>query len=318
MKKNIRKIPPRILNKLEMLNAEVVVSCVKILDDSETINFKHLDFYFDSDTLKYPESKIPNEDQGKYSKINVLGEEIVRKDLPKEQHTRSMDVPNWGDSYNGTHTIDMPYEKYPRDYISPKHASIKISLDAERSTNSTYVLKFEIDTILNKKDGNFKSDLLSLLNIMQENIGDCDVNNTNTSFSKYLSTIKLSWDLLPLGNRDEFIKRLTKNNTIKQKDINVIKDRYDFFESLNPENLIYGTSGLQRYFGALINNNLVVFENVRYGNAIYIMFSDWKKLSKKSRTELISGRHGSDFERVIHANDWKIKVRKIVSSKIDL
>lgn len=318
MKKNIRKIPPRILNKLEMLNAEVVVSCVQILDASETINFKHLDFYFDSDTLKYPESKIPNENQGKYSKINVLGEEIVRKDLPKEQHTRSMDVPNWGGSYNGTHTIDMPYEKYPRDYISPKHASIKISLDAERSTNSTYVLKFEIDTILNKKDDNFKSDLLSLLNIMQENIGDCDVNNTNTSFSKYLSTIKLSWDLLPLGNRDEFIKRLTKNNTIKQKDINVIKDRYDFFESLNPENLIYGTSGLQRYFGALINNNLVIFENVRYGNAIYIMFSDWKKLSKKSRTELISGRYGSDFERVIHTNDWKGKVRKIVSSKVDL
>lgn len=42
------------------------------------------------------------------------------------------------------------------------------------------------------------------------------------------------------------------------------------------------------------------------------MFSNWKSLSKRTRIELLSGRYGNDFERVVHISGWKGKVKAIV------
>ena len=45
------------------------------------------------------------------------------------------------------------------------------------------------------------------------------------------------------------------------------------------------------------------------------MFDDWEKLSKKTRTELLSGRFGHNFERVLHTSGWKGRVRTIVTNR---
>ena len=65
----------------------------------------------------------------------------------------------------------------------------------------------------------------------------------------------------------------------------------------------------------MIEDNLIVFENVKYGNAIYIMFSDWEELSQQSRVDLLSGRFSNDFERVTHVGDWQKKVTKIIEER---
>jgi hypothetical protein len=95
-----------------------------------------------------------------------------------------------------------------------------------------------------------------------------------------------------------------------------VEDRYSFFKSLNPQREVYGTSGLQRYFGALIKDDLIVFENVEYGNAIYIMFDDWKEMSQKSRIDLLSGKFGKSFERIVHTGNWKNNVKYIIKEKL--
>ena len=82
--------------------------------------------------------------------------------------------------------------------------------------------------------------------------------------------------------------------------------------SLKPKQLVFGESGLRRYFGAQIDEDLVVFENVQYGNAVYILFKEWKETSKLSRLELLSGIHGDTFERVVHVNGWEDKIRAII------
>ncbi len=51
---------------------------------------------------------------------------------------------------------------------------------------------------------------------------------------------------------------------------------------------------------------------MEYGNALYTMFEDWQTLSQKSRIELLSGRYGKNFERVVHKKGWKERVRKII------
>ena len=84
-----------------------------------------------------------------------------------------------------------------------------------------------------------------------------------------------------------------------------------------PQKLVFGMSGISRYFGALVRPNLVVFENMAYGNAVYIMFDKWEELSKKSRTELLTGRMSRDFERVPHRDGWKNAVRFFVKKRLE-
>jgi hypothetical protein len=73
---------------------------------------------------------------------------------------------------------------------------------------------------------------------------------------------------------------------------------------LKPEAYIAGSDGFLRYFGAKFGDDFVVFENVRYGNAIYLMFEKWEELSKRSRVELLAGPR-DQFMRVEHREGWK-------------
>jgi hypothetical protein len=43
------------------------------------------------------------------------------------------------------------------------------------------------------------------------------------------------------------------------------------------------------------------------------MHENWEELSVKSRLELLSGRFGNNFERVIHRAGWKKKANSIIN-----
>ena len=81
---------------------------------------------------------------------------------------------------------------------------------------------------------------------------------------------------LQLYTKEDAIERLSRGKHLTDKDKKDITERYDYLMSLKPKKLIYGASGLQRYFGALITDNLVIFENIEYGNAIYVMYDNWE------------------------------------------
>ena len=49
---------------------------------------------------------------------------------------------------------------------------------------------------------------------------------------------------------------------------------------MKPTEIVLGMSGNTRYLGAKYAEDLVVFENLEYGNAIYILYENWKILSK--------------------------------------
>lgn len=318
-KKNLRKIPKTILNQIERRlkdEKNLIAACLRTYSRADIENgiLKHLNVTFNSGQLSTPlDSVIPTATNGKYSKRNIYGYEDVRKDLPKETHYNEIEAPNWGDDYNGTHTVSLPYKKYPRDFHAPRLRRITIESKDAGLSSDEYILIFQIDQVLDRDSGTFQNDLLECLNILQENIGTCGVQKSGASMSDYLATVNLSWEVLPPGTKEESIERIFgSRRSISEEDKNTAGERYDFFMKLKPRNLVYGASGLQRYFGALITDDLVVFENVEYGNAIYIMFEEWKELSKKTRTELLSGRFGNNFERILHIDDWQAKVEQIV------
>lgn len=82
---------------------------------------------------------------------------------------------------------------------------------------------------------------------------------------------------------------------------------------LKPVALVTGRSGFARYVGAQFAEDLVVFENIRYGNAAYIMFENRDQLSRRSRVDLV--RSDERFIRLAHTSGWKSKLRSIVNEE---
>jgi hypothetical protein len=315
VKKNFYKIPKSIILRLNKIASDqIVVGFVKTFsaNDIKQGLLSHLSIKLTDGGLSFPSSILPLQNRGKYSHRNKNGYEIIRRDLPTETHSRSVDVPNWGDRSKGTHDVSWFYEKYPREFHAPESLKIRVESPDNAPGKDTYIIKFEIEEVLDKKSRDFKERLLKNLNILQENIGYCDVLAAGRSLKEYLETLRVSWEILPPGTREETLARLTKGRTLSEEERKDVEDRYDFFQTLKPAKLVYGMSGSERYLGALLRDDLVVFENMEYGNAIYVMFEDWQTLSQKSRVELLSGRYGKNFERIVHRKGWKDQVRTII------
>jgi hypothetical protein len=318
MKKNLRKIPNDINEKIKSIKGdEIVVGCaVKFkIDTIASGKLKHLGIEITPEGLRIPKSLIPSEDQGKFSSYNINGIEIVRKDLPKETHYNSIESPNWGDSYNGTHTVNLPYKKYPREFHSPRELEIIMDCKDIRPNLPNYVIAFRINEVISKKSSEFQDILFEDLNLLQENIGSCGIEPADVPLAEYVKSLQVSWEILPPGTIEETVARIFHGRISTTQEKNIAAERYEFFKSFNPKSLIFGNSGFRRYFGALLEENLVLFENIQYGNAIYILFNDWEDLSKRSRIDLIAGKFGDNFERIVHNSGWKGVVRKIVEYK---
>lgn len=317
-RKNVRVIPSPVRSRLGRLPDRYIVGGVlKVFAKAELESgaLVHLGVKLAANGLEAPKAVVPPAKSGKYSDWNRNGREIVRKDLPVETHYHSVETPNWGDPYYGTHSVDLPYKKYPRDFVAPGLASILIECADPGPDREQYGLTFQVDTVLDRQSETFEDDLLEVLNLLQENVGACGVQPSGVSLTEYLDTRSLAWEILPPGTREEVVTRILGGRTPSPQIRTRLEERYDLLVSLNPVRLIAGTSGFARYFGGQLADDLVVFENIEYGNAVYIMFGSWEILSQRSRTELLSGRFGSDFERVTHGTGWEDRVRDIVAER---
>ena len=262
MKKNIRVIPKNIHSKLRRLGNTVVAGTSIAFTENQLKSgaLEHLGIYFDNGVNAYETSVIPDPLQGKYSLKNVFGEEIVRKDLPKETHYTEIESPNWGDSSNGTHTVRLPYEKYPRDIIPP--TLIAIEINHKQPSDSHFIFNFRVTRILDKQSNKFDDELLFDLNLLQENLGKCGIENADKPISTYADTLIVSWEIFPPGSKEETLARIFRGKNITSDKKNVAENRYDFFMSLEPKKIVTGNSTFSNYIGAMLEDDLVVFENI--------------------------------------------------------
>jgi hypothetical protein len=115
----------------------------------------------------------------------------------------------------------------------------------------------------------------------------------------------LGWEIFPPGTVDEVVRLFSKG--IKGnggQDERILRERVEAFAALEPESYIRGVGGFDRYIGAKFSEELVVFENMRYGNALYILYEKWDEISKRSRIDLLR-ETGAHFDRIIHAPGWR-------------
>jgi hypothetical protein len=320
VKKNIRKVPKQVVLALKSLPRHVVAGVARHFSNHDLTRgaLRHLGVRLKRDgTLVLPPDGlvVPPAGGGKVSAENVEGKEVIRKDLGLEHHTTSHDSPNWGDWSNGSHTVELPYEKYPRGYVPPRENTIRVQVAGAVGKSDT-VLVFEVSEVLDKKASDFESRLLFCLNLLQENVGACGLQKSGASTADYAATLRVSWDILPPGECDETMARVFRGRRPSREEKDTFRERYEYLRRLSPQNYVVGSSGFSRYFGALIRSDLVVFENMSYGNAVYIMYGDWRTLSQRNRLELLSGRFGNDFDRVVHQKGWKTAGRALVAARL--
>ena len=318
MKKNIRNIPDAVRKKLSTRRGRDIVAGCALSYTADFIRgggMSHLNISLTDAGLQLPGRIIPPANSGKYSLRNVEGWEEVRRDLPIETHSHPVESPNWGDSYHGTHTVWLPHKAYPKDFHPPRELEIILQCPNIAATNTTFVIAAKVDEVLSQSAPDFDDRLLENLNLLQENLGGGGAEPADVSIDEYIRTLRVTWDILPPGSREEAIQRLFRGRQPTRDERDTATSRYDFFQSLNPRQLIVGSSAFRRYFGALLEDNLVVFENIQYGNAVYIMYQNWQELSQRSRLELLSGRVGDHFDRIIHKDGWQGQVRLYVEAR---
>jgi hypothetical protein len=318
MKKNFSKIPKNILSKIEKIDSDnLIVECVKKIKEQDIKDgqYKHLNIVFKDNEIIFPDKVMPLISAGKYSDRNINGKEVILKDLPKKEKSFSFEAPDWGDWNNGSHEVEWSRLVYQRDFIPPKELLISIEL-LDKKPDGIYIFKFSVSETINKRSESFEDDLLFDINLLQENTGSINIFKSNTTRDEYLNSITINWEILPPGERDETIDRIiSKFRNPNKEVINTIKDRYDFLASFKPTYII-GTSGFTRYLGAKLRDNFVIFENLEYGNAIYVMFEDWEELSKRTRLDLLKNRNENNFIRVVHIEGWKDRLKQIIRERL--
>jgi hypothetical protein len=311
-KKGFRKIPPRIDARLKQLKGKDLRVEAVIRVSWENLKkglYAHLGVRLIGGKLSSPEKILPDRAAGPASKYNVEAKEIIHRDRPKVPITYSAEVPNYGDWYRGSHSITFEREAYPRTRIRPK--LIEIGIERLDETDKEVVLKFSLDHVLDRSQAGFRKELLSDLNLLQENVGTSGIFPSDVPRSEYLKTITVDWEILPPGNRADVLSKIKQKLRLNKTQQKILSERFDLLESLKPLRWVAGTSGLQRYFGAQFGNDFVVFENLEYGNAIYVLFQDWQELSKLSRIDLLH-KHPKKILRIVHTSGWIDRLRKSV------
>ncbi len=311
-KKNFLKIPENIELKVmsikeDNLRVTSILSINKKVIKSGI--FSHLNIWINNNEINFPKVISPDYNIGRYSSYNIFGREIVRRDLPQYYKTWYVETPNFGDWSKGSHEVEFGKWVYQRDFFPPRFIDIEIELINDFDCDDNVTLKFQLSEILNKNDSSFIDDLLFNLNLLQENTGASDLYSSNATREEFLKTIFINWEILPPGEREENLEKIFSGTNLSSIERKTAEGRYDFLQKFKPINYIKGTSGFQRYFGAKFSENLVVFENLKYGNAIYIMHDNWRDLSKKTRLELLNSNIFS-FDRIIHSKNWKMNLYK--------
>lgn len=321
MKKNFRKVPDWILQKIEnIVSNNITVATVIRLMASELEDPTYTDIHFsvNDGTLTFNEEYIPSKNKGSYSKKNILGYKIKypeRSRIPKTYYLGERH--KYGDNTRETFSLYVTRQVIDYDEIPPKEISIIVELlnSEEENGQIFYIFKISTSQILSKQSDNFIQDVLFNINLLQENIGSINVYGIDATVNDYLQTLQVNWEIFPPGEQDEDLARITigMRNLTPQR-MGEIQERYTFLRNENPIRFITGNSGMRRYFGAKFSEQLVVFENITYGNALYILFENWEELSQLSRIE-IQSRSSDQFIRVKHSGNWQDRIKAIIQAK---
>ncbi|MER6911191.1 hypothetical protein ABT354_05915 [Streptomyces sp. NPDC000594] len=317
--KSFRKIPDSVRSRVANLASnEYQVGVLRSYrtSDLESDLLAHLEISVQAGSPVIPPTSLPQAARGRFSRWNLAGRIVPRTDLPKVPRSWGFETPNFGDWSKGSHTITFTRQVYQVEHLHGQQ--IVIAMEEVSNSDGQVTISFRVDRVLDRTAASHDADLLFALCLLQENVGAVDVVACTTSTDEWARAMALSWEFLPVGahETEAVIGELTQHLRLGRDDSRreSVEARLKALLALRPERMLYGTSSFQRYVGAQFASDLVVFENARYGNAIYVMFEEWEELSKRSRVDLLAGS-GRGFERITHRRGWEGRLRHAVQTR---
>lgn len=299
-KRRIRSLKPY----LRFFQSEIKV-VVGITDSTRfSGTLKNVGF---SPKLKNGDTVLPSGIFGSISKFNAEGKYIKHKDQPKETAYRTVEWhwKQWNGRYDTiprTEFVDVSYKRYPRSFIPPMSVEMKV-----------VILPNQNISIVSSEVNNIKADevkLIHTINLFLEIFGECEFFTENLENIINVPLRRLNWKILPQGEMpwerlyNELKPIIEKAPTGNQP---VIVNRLETITKYRSTFCYVGQAGFQGYviFG-FPQKNVVVLESMLYGNATYIFGEDWKKLSKRTKAEILNEKLQKD--RYIHRKGWKDKI----------
>lgn len=321
-KRNYAKIPANIRQKLTEIETPLVeVAQTKIirLSDIAKGNYKHVGLVIDDGDVVAGAPRLPPENSGKWSFRNLEGWERKRHDLPMITKTFTWETPNFGDaSTYGTHMHSQDREVYQVEFDEPRAHQLRTEVLKQASGEPPSVLiKFSLTSFFDTRAEGFEKELLWAINLLQENTGVVGVFGSDATEEEYVGTIDLDWEIFPPGTADEIIAAFRKKRRGRAtKDDGVMEQRLKLFAALKPTQYMSGGGKFSAYVGAQLADDLVIFENVRYGNALYVLYDTWREVSRRSRIDLLRGT-SEKFDRFPHTEGWEDRLLEHIKIEKD-
>lgn len=316
-KRNFLKLPAALQADLEAVASDLIAIAAtkKVpLADIEEGLYLHLGLRIVDGAVVTGDPVHPPADGGKWSERNAFGWDRKRMDLPKITKGFVIESPIYGDAArNGTHTRVWEREVYQRQVFEPQGMLIESAILNERAGEHA-VVKFALTPMLERGQPEFELMVLWAANVLQENTGVAGIFATDATREDFIGTIVLDWEVFPPGTIDEVVERIGRRPARPGNAPDFdrhIRDRIALFSALNPTSYIRGQGGFGSYFGAQFADDLVVFENLKYGNALYILYEDWDAVSRRSRLDLLRD-HDASFDRIVHTEDWQDKFTVLI------
>lgn len=303
---HFRRIPDYIHQEINTAKTQYlsVVSFITATKESiKNDNLNNLGIEYSDNNIVYPDIIRSNMMKGIYARRNILGYDIIHKDKPKIPKTISWDVPNFGDPEKGYHEISRKLMVYQRTHIPAR--DWEVSLYIEKQNDDKIVITAKLIVPFDKNSERFNEDLFFAINLMQEQFSNCHMIDSELSNEEIRNITVVDWDIFPPGTIEGFVEKAVKR--IKEpspEKIENFKQRTNILQQLDPVEYILGAGMNSKYFGAKFAENVVVFENLEYGNAIYILSDNWKEISKMSRIDILR-KHENEYIRILHNKGWE-------------
>ncbi len=321
-KRGMRKVPLFIETRLGSLGNEFRIAVVQRIAAADIAAgaYRHVGLNLQDSSISVGGPIVPETSDGRFAQRNVEGQVVARHDLPKVEKKISYICRRPFGRY-GPCRVTKHLMVLQREHIlGPRHA---LEVAVLRHEDDSYVVRFGIAETFSALAPEIDRKLLFALNLLQEAVGGINVFPPDASTQDYLDTVQVRWVILPPGERENNIRLLLstyrpKTQAAREELERKANERYDLFQSLSPRHLIRGEGGMSGYLGALITDDLVVFEHLSAGNATYILFGDWAIQSQRTKTDLLqNGVEGKDYIRVVHSGDWQSHVRDVVAMRLN-
>lgn len=319
-KSNYRKIPSFVQDALSEIHSDLIaVSATKKVNrsDLEAGRYSHVGLSADGSTILTTGPIQPPADAGKWSARNAYGWDRKREDWPMVQKTWTFESPNFGDgARNGWTMRSWTRDVYQHQIFEPQGMTIEASILEDRGGEQV-VVKFALKPILSRTMPEFDLMMLWALNVLQENTGVTGAFASDATREEYIATITLDWQIFPPGTADDVVARLlgTEHPTSMPDFEKHVRERVLLFENFEPKAYIRGHGSFGTYFGAQFADDLVVFENLKYGNAVYLLYQDWDEASQRSRLDLLRDQD-AHFDRVVHTDGWQDRLTSLLHDKL--